>query len=146
MQKYLGVFVIGGIVGFACATTFSPKVVVSQNPVQAAPALTIAVDDPPNEHVRHMRVHKTPTEIEEAPKASQASAADEQAKLSVDETPTGLIKHSKPRKVKLASNKKRKIEGEQEAATGQAPPAEIESPPPRGFFETLFQGNFTNPR
>lgn len=108
--------------------------------------MTIAVDDPPNEHVRHMRVHKTSTEIEETPKASQASAADEQAKALVDETPTSSIKHSEPRKVKLASNKKRKIEGEQEVATGQAPPAEIESPAPRGFFETLFQGNFTNPR
>jgi hypothetical protein len=145
MQKYLGVFVIGGIVGFACATAFSPKMVVSQSPVQA-PAMTIAVDDPPNEHVRHMRVHKTPTEIEEAPKASRASAAEEQAKLLVDETPTSLIKHSKPRKGKLVSNKKRKIESEQEVATEQAPPAEVESPVPRGFFETLFQGNFTNPR
>jgi hypothetical protein len=145
MQKYLGVFVIGGIVGFSCATTFSPKMVVSQSPVQA-PAMTIAVDDPPNEHVRHMRVHKTPTEIEEPPKASQASAADEKAKLLVDQTPTGLIKHSKPRRVKLVSNKKPKIEGEQEVAAGQAPPAEVESPAPRGFFETLFQGNFTNPR
>ncbi len=146
MQKYFGAFVMGGMVGFACATTLNPKVVVSQHPVQAAPAMTIAVDDPPDEHIRHMRVHKKPTEIEETPKASQTSAASEQAKPIIDETPTSSIKHTKPRKAAPTSNKKRKTAGEQEVAPEQAPPAEIESPAPRGFFETLFQGNFTNSR
>jgi hypothetical protein len=140
MQKYLGAFLIGGMVGFACATTFGPKVVASQNPVQAAPAMTMVVELP-DEHVRHMRAHKKTTEVEETPKASQASDAVEQAKPIVDETPTGSLKQNKPRKAKLLTHKKRKVAGEHEVATEQAPPTEIESPAPRGLFDTLFQGN-----
>jgi hypothetical protein len=88
-----------------------------------------------------MRAHKETTAIEETPKASQASGAAEQAKPIVDETPTGSLKHNKPRTAKLLTHKKRKVAGEQEVVTEQAPPTEIESPAPRGFFDTLFQGN-----
>jgi hypothetical protein len=145
MHKFLGAFVLGGVVGFACTTTSGPKVVACQHPVQAAPALTMAVDLP-DEHVRHMRAHNKTAEnktaeVEEASKASQVSDAAEQAKPIVDQTPTGSIKRTKPRKPKLLAHKKRKIEGEQEVVTEQAPPAEIESPAPRGFFDTLFHGN-----
>ncbi len=140
MQKYFGTFVIGGMVGFACATTFSPKVVASQNSMQATPPMAIAVDDLADEHVRHMRVHKKDTEAEETPKANQASIDVQQPKAIVDQTPTGSLKHTKPRKATLAS-KKKKIAGEQEVVAEEAPPTEIESPAPRGFFETLFQGN-----
>ena len=56
MYKYLGASVLGGIVGFACATTDSPKIVACQIPMQAAPAMTMAVDLP-DEHVRHIRAH-----------------------------------------------------------------------------------------
>ncbi len=140
MYKYLSASVLGGIVGFACATINGPKVVASQNPVQAAPAMTMVVDLP-DEHVRHLRTHKQATEVEETPKANQASGAAEQAKPIVDETLTGSLNHNKPRKAKLLTHKKRKIAGEQEVITEQAPPVEMESPAPRGFFDTLFQGN-----
>ncbi len=140
MYKYLSASVLGGIVGFACATTNGPKVVACQNPVQAAPAMTTAVDLP-DEHVRHMRAHKQTTEVADTSKASQASGAAEQAKPIVDETPTGSLKQTKPRKAKVHAHKKRKIGGDQETVTEQAPPAEIESPAPRGFFDTLFHGN-----
>jgi hypothetical protein len=140
MHKFLGAFVLGGVVGFACTTTYGPKVVACQHPIQAAPALTMAVDLP-DEHVRHMRAHNKTAEVEETPKASQVSDAAEQAKPIVDETPTGSIQRTKPRKPKPLTHKKRKVAGEQEVVTERAPPTEIESPAPRGFFDTLFQGN-----
>lgn len=140
MHKFLGAFVLGGVVGFACATTNDPKVVACQKPVQAAPAMTMAVDLP-NEHVRHMRAHEKTTAEEEIAKASQTSGVADEARRVIDETPTGSLKPNKPRKAKLLAHKKRKAVGEQEVVTEQAPPAEIESPAPRGFFDTLFQGN-----
>jgi FtsZ-interacting cell division protein ZipA len=145
MYKYLAASVLGGIVGFACTTTSGPNVVACQRPLQAAPAMTMAVDLP-DEHVRHMRAHNKTAEnkaaeVEEASKASQVSDAAEQAKPIVDETPTGSIKRTKPRKPKLLAQKKRKITDEQDVLTEQAPPAEIESPAPRGLFDTLFHGN-----
>jgi hypothetical protein len=88
-----------------------------------------------------MRAHNKAAKVEETPKASQVSDAAEQAKPIVDETPTGSIQRTKPRKPKPFAHKKRKITDEQEVATQQAPPTEIESPAPRGFFDTLFQGN-----
>jgi hypothetical protein len=140
MHKFLGAFLLGGVVGFACTTTNGPKVVACQHPIQAAPALTMAVDLP-DEHVRHMRAHNKIAEVEETSRASQVSDDAEQTKPIVDETPTGSIKSTKPRKPKLLAHKKRKIAGEQEVVTEQAPPAEIESPAPPGFFDTLFHGN-----
>ena len=140
MYKYLTVAVLGAIVGSACTTASGPKGTACKNPIQAAPALTMAVDLP-DEHVRHMRAHNKTAEVEETPKASQVSDAAEQAKPIVDETPTGSIQRTKPRKPKLLAHKKRKIAGEQEVVTEQAPPAEIESPAPRGFFDSLFHGN-----
>ena len=129
------------MVGFASATSNGPKVVASQNPAQPALAATIAVDLPDN-HVRHMRAHKKVVEVEEAPNASQASGAAEQAKPIVDETPTGSLKRTRPKKTKLLAQKnKRKIVDQQEANNEQAAQAEIESPVPRGFFDALFHGD-----
>ncbi|MGJ0507764.1 MAG: hypothetical protein ACR652_11675 [Methylocystis sp.] len=141
MRKYLGVFVIGGMGGFACATAVSQRVVAGQNHVQPAPATTVTVEEPPKEHLRHMRVHNQRTEIGESSKASQESPAAEQAKPAIDERPTGSLKSTKPRKAKVASNRRKKTLGEQDVVLEQAAPAEIESPALRGLFETLFRGN-----
>jgi hypothetical protein len=140
MHKLLGAFVLGGVVGFACQTSDGPKVVACQHPIQAAPALTMAVDLP-DEHVRHMRAHNKTVEVEEIPRTSQVSDAAEQTKPMVDETPTGSIKRTKPRKAKLLTHKKKNVEVAQEVVIEQGHPAETETPATRGIFDTLFSGN-----
>lgn len=140
MHKFFGAFVLGGVVGYVCTTTSDPKVIACQHPVQATPALTVDVDLP-DEHVRHMRAHNKTAPVEEDSKASQISDVAEQAMPIVDETPTGSIMRTKPRKPKPLAHKKREIAGEKEVVAEQSPPAELESPAPRGFFDTLFHGN-----
>ncbi len=149
MQKYLGAFVFGGMVGIAGATASGPKVVASQKPAQAPAAITVAVGELPGEQVRHMRARKrtlesegNPRETEETSKKLEVSGAPEQANIVIDPTPTGSVKHSKPRKTKLSAQRnKRKMTDQQEAGVEQASPAETESPAPRGFLDALFQGN-----
>jgi hypothetical protein len=140
MYKYLGVFVLGGILGSACTSSNGSRVVATHNPVQEAPATTMAVDLP-DEHVRHMRSHNRIAEIGEIPKVTQVSDATEQTKTIVDQTPTGSIKRNKPRKAKVVTHKKKDITGAQEIVAEQAEPVETEKPSTRGFFEKLFSGN-----
>jgi hypothetical protein len=139
MQRYLGAFVIGGMVGVAGATTFGSKAVTRKDSAQAAPSAMMVVDLA-DDHVRHMRAHKQVAEAEETPKASQASGVAEQAGPTVDQTPTGSIKRTRPKKPKRPVHKK-KIAGEQDAVVEEAPSVEIESPAPRGIFEALFHGD-----
>jgi hypothetical protein len=149
MQKYLGAFVFGGMVGIAGATAFGPKVVANQKPAQAPQAITVAVGELPGEQIRHMRGRKKSLEsegigreIEETSKKIEVSGVPEQANTIIDSTPTGSVKPPKPRKTKLsASRSKRKMIDQQEANVEQAPSAETEASAPRGFFDALFQGN-----
>jgi hypothetical protein len=140
MYKYLGVFVLGGILGSVWTNSNGSRVVATHNSVQVAPATTMAIDLP-DEHVRHMRSHNRVAEIEEVPKATQISDVTEQVKPIVDQMPTGSIKRSKPRKPKVVTHKKRDIAGAQEIIAEQTEPVEAEKPATRGFFEKLFSGN-----
>jgi hypothetical protein len=140
MYKYLGVFVLGGILGSAWTNSSGSRVVATHNSVQEAPATTMAIDLP-EEHVRHMRSHNRVAEIVEIPKTTQVSDATEQVKSIVDQTPTSSIKHNKPRKAKVVTHKKKNIAGAPEIVAEQTESVETEKPAPRGFFEKLFSGN-----
>jgi hypothetical protein len=140
MYKFISAFVLGGILGTACATSNGPKLSACHNAVQAAPTLATA-PDLLDEHVRHMRSRRQVAEIEEAPKVSDVAAVAQSPEPVVDDTPTGSTKRDKPRKAKLHTHKKRTAASPQDVTTEQAQPAETERPPPRGLLETLFSGN-----
>jgi hypothetical protein len=140
MYKFLSAFVLGGILGAACATSNGSKVDACHSAPQEASTMATGADLP-DEHFRHMRSRRQVAEIEEAPKESEASTVAQSPEPVVDETPTGLIKPDKPRKAKPHTHKKRTAASAQQATTEQAQPAETEGPAPRGLFETLFSGN-----
>jgi hypothetical protein len=140
MYKFLSAFVLGGILGAACANINGSKVAACHSAVQAAPTMATSADTP-DEHVRHMRSRRQVAEIEDAPKLIEVAPVAQSPEPVVDDTPTGSIKRDMPRKAKLATHKKKKVAGQQDVTTEQSQPAEMEGPPPRGLFETLFSGN-----